>query len=81
MKIEVFSEIVNKEEIQVNQKGCEELDIDYRDISTLSLDSSARYIGIKRDLYRMTNKSYKNLKKQLQKENLLYRFDYGKQKR
>ena len=73
MKISIISEINKGEETPINAKGCEELELDtINDITAFSFDKKFRYVGIKGNLYRLTLKSHKELKKYLQKTNSIY---------
>ena len=79
MKIYISAQMIDSEEVLINGKGCEEVEIDpWNDIQILSLERKNRFIGLNGKLYRMTNKSYKELKKDLMKKNQLFRFDYSK---
>lgn len=79
MKIQIISQLINGEEIPINAKGCEEVEMDIRnDMTAFSLDKSCRYIGLGKNLYRMSKASYVQLKKQLQKTNQIYMFDNSK---
>ena len=73
MIISVISQIVRGEEVPINTKGCEEIEIDpANDITAFSFNKSVRCIGISKNLYRLSLKSYVNLKKYLQKTNSVY---------
>lgn len=73
MKIQVISQIIKGEEIPVNAKGCDEMEIDpMNDINAFSFNKEFRCIGIGKNLYRLTLKSYKEIKKYLQKTNSVY---------
>lgn len=74
MKIQVCNQLVNGELVPMNTKGCEEVEIELVDINVLSTDKSMRLIGLGKNLYRMTLKSYKQLKRELNKRGLMYRF-------
>ena len=70
MKIEIISEVIKGEEIPVNEKGFEEMEIDsMNDVNAFSFNKNCRYIGIGKRLFRLSLKSYKQLKKYLQKTN------------
>lgn len=70
MKVQIVSEIIKGEEILVNEKGFEDIEIDpLNDINALSFNKKCRYIGIGKRLFRLSLKSYKQLKKYLQKNN------------
>lgn len=76
MKIEVCGKLIDGEIIPVNTKGCEEIEIDvFNDINVLSMNKSLRLIGLnKNGLYKMTMKSWKALKKHLNKTNQMWRY-------
>ena len=76
MKIEVYGKLIDGEIIPVNTKGCEEIEIDvFNDINVLSMNKSLRLIGLnKNGLYKMTTKSWKALKKHLNKTNQMWRY-------
>lgn len=59
------------EEIEINDPA--------REISAFSFDKSLRLIGIGKNLYPMTLKSWKETKKELSKLGLLSRFDLSRQ--
>lgn len=70
MKIQLISEIIKGEEILINERGFEEIEINpLNDINVFSFDKKYRYIGIEKRLFRLSLKSYKELKKYLQKSN------------
>lgn len=59
----------------------EELDVDLfnkDEVNAFSLDKSLRLIGVNKDLYKLTMKSWKEVKKELYKYNLANRFDLSK---
>ena len=73
MIISVISQIVRGEEVPINTKGCEEIEIDpANDITAFSFSKKTRCIGISKYLYRLSLKSYKEFKKYLQKKNSVY---------
>jgi len=73
MIISIISQLEKGKEISVNEKGCDELEIDpANDITAFSFEKNSRYIGIQGNLYRLSRKSYKELKKYLQKTNSIY---------
>ena len=76
MKIEVYGKLIDGEIIPVNTKGCKEIEIDvFSDINVLSMNKSLRLIGLnKNGLYKMTMKSWKALKKHLNKTNQMWRY-------
>lgn len=71
--------------IEKNEKGemiplkhYEELEVSLADISAFSNDRDTRYIGIGKDLYRLSLASYKEIKKELIHKGLINKFDYSK---
>lgn len=78
MKIEVCRRLENGELLSVNEKGCEEIELDINLMLTnFSTDSKSRLIGIaKMGVFKMTKKSWTELKKFLFKSNQLVRFGY-----
>lgn len=73
MIISVISQIVRGEEVPINTKGCEEIEIDpTNDITAFSFNKNVRCIGISKYLYRLSLKSYKEIKQYLQKSNSVY---------
>ena len=73
MVVSVISQIIKGEEIPINTRGCEEVEIDpMNDITAFSFNKKSRCIGISKNLYRLSLKSYVNLKKYLQKTNSVY---------
>lgn len=73
MIISVISQIIKGEEIPINQKGCEQIEIDpANDITAFSFSKKTRCIGFSKNLYRLSLKSYKELKKYLQQRNSVY---------
>jgi hypothetical protein len=56
----------------------EELEIEPKDVSAFSMDKSLRLIGIGKNLYPLTLKSWKNAKKELTKFGVLQQLDYSK---
>lgn len=73
MKIQVISEFIKGEEVPVNTKGCDELEVNpLTDINLMSFEKRFRHIGIDKKLYRLSLKSYKELKQYLQKTSLPY---------
>lgn len=73
MIISVISQIVRGEEVPINTKGCEEIEIDpANDITAFSFNKNVRCIGISKYLYRLSLKSYKEIKQYLQKSNSVY---------
>ena len=73
MKIQIVSQVIKGEEIPINKKGCDELEINsLNEINAFSFKKEIRLIGIGKNLYRLSLKSYKELKKYLQKTNTQY---------
>lgn len=74
MIIGVISSFEKGKEFKVNEKGYDELEIDpVNDITAFSFDNKqSRFIGIQGNLYRLSLKSHKELKKYLQKTNSVY---------
>lgn len=70
---------VEKTHIPYENGFVEEMSIEPRDISAFNTTKSIRLIGIGKNLYYLTLKSWKNVKKELSKSGLLYRFDLSKQ--
>ena len=78
MTCQVVSQLINGEEVLVNSKMCEDIEIDLNEIRVLSDSSKMRYVGLgKRGIYRLTLKSYKALKKEFMKRGSIWRFDYS----
>lgn len=70
MTLGIVSFIKNGEEFAVNSKGYDEIECDIANsIIAFPSNKHTRYIGIQGNLYRLTMKSYKELKKYLQKTN------------
>lgn len=79
MNISIVSEIANHgQEELVNTRGCEAIDIELKDINCFSLEPKSRLIGVGKNLYRMTLKSYHELKRELTNRGLIQRFYLGK---
>lgn len=83
MKVEIVSELKNGEEILVNSKGCEEIEIDIPVIGYLSNSIKDRTLGVSQGkgkgiLFKMTKKSYKDLKKKLAQQGWLAKMDFSK---
>lgn len=56
----------------------EELEINPKDISAFSLNKSTRLIGVGKNLYPLTLKSWKETKKELEKTGILSQLDFSK---
>ena len=82
-KVEYIDELTKKkyfikEFLKANRNGIAEVECNINDISTFSLDKRNRLIGVGKNLYRLTLKSYKEVRKELTKKGVLYRFDASK---
>lgn len=73
MELQICGQMVNGNVIPVNTKGMETIEAELMDISVLSRNKSIRLVGIDKKLYRLTLKSYKELKKALNRRGSLYR--------
>lgn len=79
MNISIISEIAKDgEEELINSKGCETVDIELKDINCFSFESKSRLIGVGKNLYRMTLRSYHELKRELTNKGLIQRFYLGR---
>ena len=67
MKVNVVGIISNGELQKIKKKGCEEVDFEVNDIVSFSTDKQLRLIGFGMDIYKLTLKSYKQVKKELEK--------------
>ena len=77
MTCQVVSRLINGEEVPVNEKMCEDIEIDLNEVGALSDNAKMRYIGLgKKGIYRLTLKSYKALKKEFIKKGSYWRFDF-----
>jgi len=77
MTCQVISRIINGEEVLMNSKMCEDIEIDLNEVGALSDNAKMRYIGLgKKGIYRLTLKSYKALKKEFIKKGSYWRFDF-----
>lgn len=76
MKIAVYGKLVDGIIVPINSKGYEEVEIDlFNDVNMFSINKSLRFIGLNKDgLYKMTMKSWKELKKHLNKTNQMWRY-------
>lgn len=72
MKLNIVSQLINGEEELMNSKGCEEIDVELADINIVSSNKSIRLIGLGKNLYKLTMKSYKQLKKELNRRGQSY---------
>lgn len=78
MKIALVSQIQNGEEIPMNSRGMEEVEVNdlVNDITCFSIDNKTlRIIGLGKNLYRMTLKSFKELKREVNKRSIAFRYD------
>ena len=74
MKIYVCGQLINQEIVSINSKGYDETDIQLLDINTFSQDKKTRLVGLgKNKIYKLTLKSWKELKKELNKSGLIYK--------
>lgn len=78
MKLNIVGEINNGELVLANEKGCDEIEVDLPVINYFSLNKDSRFIGVEKNLFKLTLKSYKELKKEFQKRGSIYQFDYSK---
>lgn len=78
MKIALVSQIQNGEEVPMNSRGMEEVELNdlVNDINCFSIDNKKlRIIGLGKNLYKMTLKSFKELKRELNRKGIAYRYD------
>ena len=71
-----------REFVPVNTKGMdiiENVDI-ANDITAFSLEKGMRLVALKKQMYRLTLASYKELKKELTKKGIIWRFDSSNRK-
>ena len=80
MIVEVSGQYKNGEFLLAGTKGCAEIECELNDINHLSLEKSSRMVAIGKNTYRLTLKSYKEVKREFAKRGMLYRFDFGKRK-
>lgn len=80
--VEYFDEITKKkttvkEFIPINTRGMEIVEgIDIaNDITAFSLEKEMRLVALNKQMYRLTLASYKELKKELTKRGIIWRFD------
>ncbi len=69
---------IHKEKVQYENGYVEEMEINPKDISAFSTMKSIRLIGIGKNLYPLTLKSWKQAKKELAKTDILQRLNYSK---
>lgn len=82
-KVDMVDDITKKKYfvkkfLRANRNGIAQIECDINDISTFSLDGKNRLIGIGKNLYRLTLKSYKEVKKELNRKGIIYKFDSSK---
>lgn len=65
MKINVISKVKNGIEKPINRKGCLEIDIELKDIDMVSNLKANRYIAVDGNCYRLTAKSYTEVKRKI----------------
>ncbi len=77
MELDICQQLINGENVPINAKGCETINIELADIRCLSIgDRDLRLISFdKNGLYRLTLKSFKVLKRELNKRGLSYRYN------
>lgn len=76
MKIGIAAQLINGEFVPINAKGYDEIEVEVNDINCLSIaNKQLRLIGLGKNLYKITLKSFKALKKELNRKGLAYRFD------
>lgn len=68
----------HKEKVQYENGYAEEMEINPKDISAFSTMKSVRLIGIGKNLYPLTLKSWKQAKKELAKTDILQKLNYSK---
>ena len=80
MEITVISKLENGEEIKINERGFEKIEIDPIEIQYFSLEGKVnRFIGLgKKGVYRLSLRNFKDLKRKLLQQGLLQRFNYTK---
>ena len=69
--------VTTREFVPVNTRGMdiiENVDI-ANDITAFSLEKNMRLVGINKQLYKLTSKSWSELKKELTKRGIIWRFD------
>ena len=69
--------VVTREFIPVNTRGMdiiENVDI-ANDITAFSLEKNMRLVAVNKQLYKLTSKSWSELKKELTKRGIIWRFD------
>ena len=69
---------IHKEKVQYENGYVQEMEINPKDISAFSTMKSIRLIGIGKNLYPLTLKSWKQAKKELAKTDILQKLNYSK---
>lgn len=59
-----------------SKRGYDEIEIDLLEVNTIS--STLRLVGVDKSLIKLTNKSFKELKRELEKRNLLSKLSLEK---
>lgn len=78
MELQVCQVLENGEMLLVNSKGCEIIEItDFiNDIDTFSIDNKdSRLLGFNKRLFKLTLKSYKALKREVNKKGIAFRYN------
>lgn len=67
---------ISRELVPINEKGCNEIEVELVDINVFTANNkNLRLISLgKNNLYKLTLKSYKELKKELNKRGLIFRY-------
>lgn len=68
--------IISREFTSINTKGYDEVEVELADVNVFTANNKAlRLVGLgKNNVYRLTLKSYKELKKELNKKGLIFRY-------
>ena len=69
---------IHKEKVQYENGYVEEMEINPKDISAFSTMKSVRLIGVDKKLYPLTLKSWKQVKKELAKTDILQKLNCSK---
>lgn len=67
MKADIVGVISNGELQKVNKKGCDEIEFEINDVVSFSTNKQLRLIGFGKELLKLSTKSYKQVKKELEK--------------
>ena len=79
MIVKVISKIENGEEVLLGTRGAEDLELDLNEVTCFSDSKANRLVGLyKRGIFKLTTKSYKDLKRELTQRGILWRFNMGK---